>query len=77
MCRAVRAPAHLPPLIEPDLQLNKPTSLAVGNGFTFPKIENDGSDVGSPLKFEQPKPTTHMFFQRDVVDPIRFVLFLG
>ena len=77
MYRAVRAPAHLPPLIEPDLQLTEPTSLAVGNGFIFPKIENGGSDVGSPLKSEQPKLTTHMFFKRDVVDPARFVLFLG
>ena len=77
MCRAVRALAHLPPLIEPDLQLTEPTFLAVGNGFIFPKIENGGSDVGSPLKSEQPEPTTHMFFQRDVVDPTRFGLFLG
>ena len=77
MCRAVRALAHLPPLIEPDLQLTEPTSLAVGNGFIFPKIENGGSDVSSPLKSEQPKPTTYMFFQRNVVDPARFGLFLG
>ena len=70
-------PTHPLQPTELDPPPTESTAPAIGDGFHSPKLEINGSEIGSPsLKSEKPNPTDPSFFRRVLgffwVDPARF-----